>query len=101
MTRALHPALAKRGHFAAPDPAIVHPVTAAQMIEWTAAGRGRRGDPAQRTFSVEVDEVHETIATARVHSVPYREYLHLARTADGWRIVNALWTYPHGIAPGS
>jgi hypothetical protein len=27
-----------------------------------------------------------------VHSAIFREYLHLVRTPDGWRILNALYT---------
>ena len=26
-----------------------------------------------------------------VHTVTYHECVHLVRTADGWRIANALW----------
>ena len=29
----------------------------------------------------------------------YHEYLHLVRTAGGWRIVNALWSSPDGAGP--
>ena len=36
-------------------------------------------------------QLDDGIATAIVRSAPYREYLHLVRTDDGWRIVNALW----------
>lgn len=98
MERALHAELAKRGHIAdGSSPPALHAVTAGQMIGWTAHGRGRRTGETERRIQVEVDEIHETIATARVHSVPYREYLHLARTPDGWRIVNALWTWTDGV----
>jgi hypothetical protein len=38
-----------------------------------------------------VTEIHRGIATVVVHSQGYREYLHLARTDDGWKIVNGLW----------
>jgi hypothetical protein len=31
------------------------------------------------------------MTTVVVHSESYREYLHLTRTDDGWKIVNALW----------
>lgn len=94
MRRALHPDLAKRSYVAGSDDVpAVRAVSAVQMIEWTTEGEGRRSDPASRRFEVTVDEIHDTIATARVDSVPYREYIHLARTADGWRIVNTLWTW--------
>jgi Putative lumazine-binding len=94
MRRALHPDLAKRSYVSGNDGTMaVRGVTAAQMIGWTAEGKGRRTEPASRRFDVTVYEIHDAIATARVDSVPYREYLHLAHTPDGWRIVNALWAW--------
>jgi hypothetical protein len=95
MARALHPDLAKRSHIADADEApAIGAVTAPQMIGWTGEGRGRRTDAAERSLEIVVDEVHDTIATVRVHAAPYIEYLHLARTPDGWRIVNTLWQRP-------
>jgi Putative lumazine-binding len=95
MRRALHPDLAKRSHVAREDaPPTIRAVTASQMIGWTGDGEGRTTDPAERRLEILVDEVHDTIASVRVHAAPYIEYLHLARTADGWRIVNALWQRP-------
>ena len=94
MRRALHPDLAKRS-FAAQDdrPVALRGVTAHLMIGWTALGDGRETDPARRGLRIIVDDIHDTIATARVESHIYREYLHLVRTPDGWRIANALWTW--------
>ena len=94
MSRALHPDLAKRSHISRQGaPPEIRAVTATQMIGWTGEGQGRETDPATRRLGIVVDDIHDSIATARVDSVPYREYLHLARTPDGWRIVNALWTW--------
>ncbi len=95
MRSALHPDLAKRGHTASgDDPRVIRAVTADQMIGWTADGQGRTADPDERRLTIIVDEIHATIATVRVHSARYIEYIHLARTADGWRIVNTLWQEP-------
>ena len=47
--------------------------------------------PPTRRYDVQVNDVDGDIAAAVVHAVPYVDYLHLVRTADGWRIVNALW----------
>jgi Putative lumazine-binding len=83
--RALHPALAKRG------PGL-RTVTKDEMVTWTAAGEGKAEDPGRsRRIDVSVVDVHEEIASAVVDSDVYREYLHLVRTEDGWKIVNALW----------
>jgi hypothetical protein len=85
MERALHPALAKRGPEA-------RSVTKEQMVAWTAAGEGKALDPGpERRIDVAVVDAHGTIASAVVDSDVYREYVHLVRTDDGWRIVNALW----------
>jgi hypothetical protein len=46
-----------------------------------------------RRIEVEVIDVHDGIATAVVRSAIYREYLHLIRTSEGWKIVNALWQW--------
>jgi hypothetical protein len=90
MERALHPGLAKRAQLG--DGALDED-TAAGMITMTAEGRGRRRDPGRGKRGTEVDvvEIYGSIATAVVRSNIYREYLHLIRTDDGWKIVNALY----------
>jgi Putative lumazine-binding len=85
MERALHPALAKRGP-------TLRTTTKEQMVAWTAEGEGKALDPGPgRRIDVTVVDVHGDIASAVVESDVYREYLHLVRTDDGWKIVNALW----------
>ena len=100
MRRALHPGLAKRSRAQDPDrtPAVSS-VTAEQMVAWTAAGGGRADDVPPRVIDVDVVEVSAGIATVVVHSATYVEYLHLVATADGWRIINALWRYADGHGP--
>jgi hypothetical protein len=95
MDRALHPALAKRS-LRQVDPALaeLRSVTKEQMVTWTAEGEGRSEDPGgDRTIDVEVVDVHGNIASVVVRSDVYREYLHLVRTDEGWKIVNALWHF--------
>src|SRR6266487_1820081 len=95
MRRAIHPDLAKRSHVSLDGgPPMIRAVTSTQMIGWSAEGEGRTTDAEERRLEILVDEVHDTIAAVRVHAAPYIEYLHLARTADGWQIVNALWQRP-------
>lgn len=92
MARALHPSLAKRGWLQGRegDP-FLDLDTFDTMVGFAAAGQGRQTDAAVRVYDVSVDDVHGDIAAATVHAVPYVDYLHLIRTSDGWRIVNALW----------
>ena len=62
--------------------------------ERAAAGResaARRGVDVEVEVDVAIVDVHRDIASATVHSSACREYLHLARTVEGWRSVNALW----------
>jgi hypothetical protein len=65
--------------------------TAAGMVDATGRGVGRARDPGDRQIEVTVEDIHGTIANATVRSAVYREYVQLARTADGWKIVNTLW----------
>jgi putative lumazine-binding protein len=89
MARALHPELAKRTQQA---DGSVRTTTRDRMIELTAAGEGR-ADGADRALDISVLDVHAGIAAVVVRSAVYREYLHLVRTDEGWRIVNALWAF--------
>jgi hypothetical protein len=91
MERALHPDLAKRA--LATDGCTLNETTAEWMIEATGRGVGRERDPGDRRIEVEVEDLYETIANATVRSAVYREYVQLARTTDGWKIVNTLWEW--------
>ena len=86
MERALHPELAKRSS------EVRRTTTKERMVELTRSGEGRKEDPGgDRGIEVDVVDVYGSIATAVVRSPVYREYLHLVKTEDGWKIVNALW----------
>jgi hypothetical protein len=86
MERALHPELAKRSI----DGDHVRTLTARQMIDATAEGAGKL-PPEQRGIEVTVEHVDDGIANATVLSDPFVDYLQLARTEEGWKIVNVLW----------
>lgn len=98
MARALHPALAKRsfgqGRDRAPE---LDETTAEEMIEGTAAGvgRARAGDE----LDIRIAELGGGIASVNVYADHYVDFLHLIRTPDGWRIVNALWRWADGHGP--
>jgi hypothetical protein len=92
MQRALHPALAKTGvgNAGSGQPAMER-MTADDMIGWTRDGEGVARKPADSTYEVVINDSYDEIATVTVHSSIYREYLHLVRTPDGWKILNALY----------
>ena len=97
MGRAVHPDLVKRGVRAAATGAqLSAPSTAAQMITWTSDGEGKAERHADLAIKVRVDDVHGEIATATVTSAVYIEYVQLVRTAEGWRIVSALYMRREG-----
>ena len=92
MERALHPALAKTG--IGLDPSgnqVAESMNAGDIIGWTREGQGVARKPADFTFDVTVNDIYHEIATVTVHSPVYREYLHLAKTSSGWKILNALY----------
>jgi Putative lumazine-binding len=90
MERALHPKLAKRSVEASEG---VYEIGAQEMVEATATGAGKRRDPGERRIDIRVVDVHGSIASVVVDSNVYREYLHLVRTREGWKIANALWDW--------
>jgi ketosteroid isomerase-like protein len=86
MDRVLHPDLVKRrGH-----PETLAVTTKERMLELTGQGAGAE-DAADRSLDIQVLDVSEDIASVRVRSAVYHEYLHLVRTPGGWQIANALW----------
>jgi putative lumazine-binding protein len=89
MERAVHRDLVKRrpGEDQAESLGIT---TADRMVELTGRGEGK-AVAADRRIDVEVEDVHEDIASVTVHTTAYHEYLHLVRTHDGWKIANVLW----------
>jgi Putative lumazine-binding len=91
MERALHPELIKRSpaQVGAEQPGVT---TKERMLE-LARGGGGTEDRTEDPIEVAVVDIHHDIATAVVRSAQYREYLHLVRTVDGWRIVNAFWQF--------
>ena len=90
MARCLHPELAKRSVDA--DPAtgecIVETLTRDEMVAATAAGRGTRYD---RPYEIAILDAFGDIATVRVFSSVYMDYLHMARCGENWLLLNVLW----------
>lgn len=86
MDRCLHEDLVKRT--ATSEAGDLHQFSKARMLELTAAGGGEDPDPEYETV---VFQVSEDIAGARVTSPEYVDLLHLARTPDGWKIVDVLF----------
>lgn len=90
MARCLHPELAKRS--VEPDPEtgslVVRNVTRDRMVELTGLGHGTA---LARPYEVSLLDAYGNIATVRLFSSGYMDYLHLGRSADGWQIVNVAY----------
>ena len=86
MKRCLHDDLVKR--VPTSESGGLRMVTKARMLELTAAGGGEAPDP---DCEIAVFEISDNIATARVTSPEYVDFLQLAKTTDGWKIVNILF----------
>ncbi len=85
----LHPALAKRTpELTGANSLTLHEDPTEQLVIDTASGEGTGFHPSQEVI---VLDVFRDIATVRVRSAPFVEYLHLARFDDRWLIVNALY----------
>jgi hypothetical protein len=90
MADCLHPDLTKRsiGNGAISGRAAVDAMTHREMVEATRAGRGMQ---MPRAYEVTIEDAFRNIATARVDSARYVDFLHVARFKDRWRIVSVLW----------
>jgi hypothetical protein len=97
MERALHPELVKRTLRRDGDASEALELDTAQdMIDATARGVGKKRDESiggDRRIGISVDDVHGGIASVTAHSAVYVDYLQLARTREGWKIVNVLWDW--------
>jgi Putative lumazine-binding len=92
MERALHPDLVKRSlEKSPPERETLRTISAAEMIEATGRGEGRNERSGDLRIQIEVEDVLGDLANVTVRSAVYTEYLHLARTSNGWKIVNDLW----------
>jgi hypothetical protein len=85
MDRSLHAELVKRSADEESDG--LRTVSRARMLELTAGGGGNASDAENRVI---VDDVSEGIASVRVLSPDYIDYLHLVKTPVGWKIANVL-----------
>lgn len=97
MRAAVSPLLAKRGLDYARDhaPSDIHHLDAEYMV--ASAARGPRPQFA-RTCEIKILDVADNIASVKVTSEPFIDYLHLAKLDGRWSIVNVLYEDRHPSA---
>ena len=90
--RALHPELMKRCRgIEGDDPDALETLSAAEMIDATADGEGRREDAADRRIEINLEYLSGDIASVTCLCHLFVDLLQLIRMPEGWRIVNAVW----------
>ena len=100
MRRALHSQLVKRSlQTDSSGRKTLRTITAEQMIDATRRGEGKSENQRELGIEIEIEQVLGELANVTVRSAAYIEYLHLARTTNGWKIVNDVWQPARGSAP--
>jgi hypothetical protein len=91
MAASLHPQLAKRGVVTSRTGKGLEilPATFQDMITWTSYQKKSTAVPSNHV--IRIHELSENIASVSCISTKYIDYLHLVRTAQGWKIINAVW----------
>jgi hypothetical protein len=90
MDRALSPHLAKRRIVSQDE--IWH-VDKAWMVQATDEGKGRIEEPTKGKKDIVILDQTGTMASAKIVSEDFIDYLHLSKSSGQWKIVNALWDY--------
>ena len=90
---ALHPQLVKRRMVAEPlsGESLLRDLDRETMVRLTRDGAGKSTEGAHVTPQVTVFDVDGDIATARVISRDFVDYLHLVRWNGRWVILSVLW----------
>ncbi|HEX6973124.1 MAG TPA: nuclear transport factor 2 family protein, partial [Vicinamibacterales bacterium] len=94
MERAISPLLTKRALMVRPGiPPFLTQMNSEMLIEAT-KGNAPRPAAADRKLVAEVLDVNGDIASARVFSVQFDDYIHLVKRDGRWKLVSVLWHPP-------
>lgn len=94
MTRAVHPELVKRIVVLDSTGARwLANMGASSLVFATGAGRGTDVPPERRRHDITILDLYGDMASVRVTSAKFVDYMHIARFEQGWRIVNVLWDF--------
>ena len=63
------------------------------MVEATGEGRGKLAHPEEGMKEVTILDKTETMASVKIVSEAFIDYVHLFKEAGAWVIVNVLWDY--------
>ncbi|MCP4670232.1 MAG: nuclear transport factor 2 family protein [Desulfobacula sp.] len=91
MRESLHPNLAKRSLKVMNGKIKLSQTTASDMIDWTRIGFGKNLWSDTHQIEVVVLDLYQNIASVKIVTPDYREYLHLLKINKKWVAVNALY----------
>lgn len=90
LKRGLHPDLAKRS-INSENPDKIDEFTRSSLMDVVPQYGGSNGD--HRVLDIEWIDARQNIASAKVISNNFVDYVHLCRINDQWKIVNVLWAF--------
>lgn len=95
MQRAVHPGIIKRGVISHPvfGP-LLAPMNAETLVEATRAGGAKSVAPDKRNITFDLLDIRDNVASARIFTVQFHDYLHLVQQEGRWRIAHVLWQPP-------
>jgi hypothetical protein len=95
MARAVHPAIVKRGLLSRPGMGLfLTPMNAETLVELTGQ---RAADPTpadKRSITFALLDLRGDVASAKIFTSGFDDYLHLVKQDGTWRLVNVLWSPP-------
>jgi putative lumazine-binding protein len=93
MEQCLHADLAKRAiKLDDTEKEYLLHLTKEVMVDATRNGGGSDSPPEKKNWTITILDCYEEIATVKVASGEYMEYIHLAKQAGQWLIVNVMFT---------
>jgi hypothetical protein len=99
VARAMHPELVKRTIWRDLQDNTMKVgklLTAEAMVGYTRDGGGNALPEHEKAYEVTILDVFRDIASAKVSSYPYMDYLHLIKTDGRWQILNCLYMVRQG-----
>lgn len=90
MENALHPKLVKRRFVSKEE---IWQVDTPTMLKITSEGRGKLHEPTKGRKDITILDIQDKIASVKIHSEKFIDYLLLVKENNQWKIVDALWDY--------
>lgn len=93
MSKVLHPELIKRSvlNYEHTGNDIINDLSYNIMMQYTIAGYGKNTPKEKQNDKIELLDIFENIASVRVESTDYVEYIQLVKYNDEWKALNIIW----------